>query len=207
MKTKSKWVINLMYALLHVAWSINIILAVVAFCMLTLVFTTKTYTDINIPAKFKTNRTSIALQSAVAPNQVVIAETDQAIIKIHARITTGLIIEAYAFFIMIEALIILILYHLRKIFRILKTQQPFQPDIVQRLRIVAVCLVLSTPLRILIGVADYFTVTSHVKDFNDRFMIVWSDSLTGVILGLVLYVIAEVFRYGIELKNENEAFV
>ncbi len=207
MKTNSKWVINLVSSLLTAAWYINIVLIIIGFSVLTLAFATKDYTDINIPVKLKGDHTSIALQSLAPTAKLIIAETDGAIIKIQAKVTAGIVFTAYTFFVLVEVLIMMILYHLRKIFTVLKTEQPFQMDNVRRLRIVALCLVLSTPLHIVWGIANYLTLTANVKDFSARFMMIWEDNLMGIILGVVLYIVADILRHGITLKQENEAFV
>lgn len=207
MRTKSKWVINLVHALLTGCWYINIVLAIIGFSALTINFATKDHTTIGIYVKKKGIPSHTALETLSPVAKYAYAENDQAVVRMELKINAWLVIEAYTFFIGIEAIIILVLYHLRKIFAAFKSEDPFQYIIVTRLRIVAVCLCAGTLLKAAWGLADYLTLTGNIKDFSRQFMVVWSDNFMGIIIGVLLYVIAEVFRYGMLLEQENKQFV
>ena len=100
-----------------------------------------------------------------------------------------------------------IIYHLRKIFAAIKQQQPFRANVVKSLKIIALLLALITPLHLLYSCFSYFILTHTVVDFNKQFLMVWSENFIGPILGAVIYIIADILKYGIELKKENEEFV
>ena len=100
-----------------------------------------------------------------------------------------------------------IIYHLRKIFAAIKQKQPFRADVVKSLKIIALLLTLITPLHLLYGGISYYVLTHTIADFNKQFMMVWSENFIGPILGAVIYIIADILKYGIELKKENEEFV
>ncbi|GAB3934449.1 hypothetical protein GCM10028827_34790 [Mucilaginibacter myungsuensis] len=46
-----------------------------------------------------------------------------------------------------------------------------------------------------------------IVDFDKQMKMVWSDNFIGPILGAVIYIIADIFKYGLELKKETEEFV
>lgn len=111
---------------------------------------------------------------------------------------------AYFFLISLEILIMTIIYQLRKLFESIKQDAPFKYDNIRRLRITALCFASLTVLNILQGISTSILLRSHVKDYGQM---VWSESFIGLILGAVIYIMADIFRYGFELQKENGEFV
>lgn len=207
MKTNSKWLLNLVNGILTIAWYLNMLLCAIAFLSLTITFITKDYTNNDALVKYRSDPGISNLQAATNLVKTITIQSDQSLIKMDVRITLWLIISAYMLVIMFEALVFITLYNLRKIFGAIKQQQPFHYDNVRRLKITALCLALFTPLNILYGILKYAMLTQQVQGFSGRFMMVWSDSFIGVILGAVIYIMADIFSYGFELKKEVEEFV
>lgn len=93
---------------------------------------------------------------------------------------------------------VLILRHLRKIFRTLTLGDPFQPENVRRLRMVGLILAVVTG-----GVFIAQTVMARFAPgvLSPQGI---SDLLTPVFSVLVVFVLAEVFREGARLRRESE---
>lgn len=87
-----------------------------------------------------------------------------------------------------------------------KDSTPFQYDNIRRLKIIALCFALLTPVHILVGLCTAFILHTQVKDFSLLNM-VWTENLSDLIMGAVIYVMADVFNYGFSLQKENEEFV
>lgn len=206
MKTQLKVVLKIVSFILNIAWYINIILIVVSLTMLTWKFITSDFAEFSAPVKYKGNAEIISLDPVTSNADHITAQRDQATIRMELKNSTGYVLTAYFFLIGFEALAMLIIYHLRKFFNTIKKSSPFEQINIRRLKITALCFALLTPLHMLLGVSTYLILKENIKDF-DLMQMVWSESFIGVILGAVIYIMADVFKYGFELKKENEGFI
>lgn len=205
MKTKTKWLLNLVKGFLDVVWYANMVIIGIAVILLTWIYATNTNIDVSSEVQYRTPPPAVSLTGL--PSQIIATvQNDQALVKINVRITAWMIIQSYLLMFVFEALVVILIYNLRKVFGSIKKQQPFEPGNVKRLKITALCFALLTPWHMLTGLLNFFQF-SQVPTFYGRFMLVWSDNFIGVIIGAVIYIIADVFSYGFELKKENEEFV
>ena len=205
MKTIS-WLLKTIRILLTVVWYINIVLIVIAFSMLTFKFITSDSVEFSNPVKYSQKPNIVKLESLTPNAYNIVIERDQGTLKMSLRKSTGYIATAYFFLISLEVLVMTIIYQLRKFFDSIQERAPFKQDNIRRLHITALCFVLLTPLHILLGISTAMTLKEHVKDFN-LMNLVWTESFTGLILGAVIYIMADIFKYGFELQKENGEFV
>lgn len=205
MKTKS-WLLATVRVLLSIFWYFNIALAIFAFCVLTWKISTSDYTEFSNPVKYPPHPTTIQLQSLSPTVDNIVLQPDQAVLKMHLKNTFGRIVLAYFFLIAFEALVMSIIYQLRKFFNTVHQHIPFAYDNIRRLKIIAICFALSTALKILLGISSAIILHANVKDMSLMNM-VWEDSLIGLILGAVIYIMADVFKYGFNIQKENEEFI
>ncbi|MCC8426257.1 DUF2975 domain-containing protein [Mucilaginibacter sp. UR6-11] len=206
MKTNSHWLLKTIKVVLALIWYVNIVLIIIAFSVLTLKFCTSDFTEFSNPVKYNSHLGIIKLPPLTPDAKDIIVTNDQGILKMKLKNTFGNIISAYFFLIALETLVTIIIYQLRKFFASLDDSTPFKYDNISRLKLIALCFALLTPLHILLGIDTAFILHSQVKGF-DLFNMVWTESLTGLILGAVIYVMADVFNYGFNLQKENEEFV
>lgn len=94
---------------------------------------------------------------------------------------------------------LLILRYLRKIFRTLTLGDPFQPDNVRRLRQIGLILAVVTGGVWIVQGLVAARLAPGVMEPQGI-----SDLLTPVFSGLVVFVLAEVFREGARLRRESE---
>ncbi|MEN0053474.1 MAG: DUF2975 domain-containing protein [Mucilaginibacter sp.] len=204
MKNNSKWLLNTFKVILSILWYANIVLIVIAFSMLTWKFITSNTIDLSIPVKYPLKAEIIKL-APVAPNIGPITfKSDQGLLNMKVKNTVGQMAMAYFFLISLEILVMTILYQLRKLLESIKQNLPFKYDNVRRLRITALCFASLTPLNILQGLSTSMLLRAYVKDYGQM---VWSESFIGLILGIVIYIMADIFKYGFELQKENGEFV
>lgn len=205
MKTTS-WLLTTIRVILNVFWYGNIVLALFAFCVLTWKISTSNYTEFSNPVKYPLSTTAINLQSLTPDVSNITLTPDQATIKMHLVNNFSHVAMAYFFLFAFEALVMAIIYQLRKFFDTIKQNAPFTYDNVRRLKITALCFALFTLLNILLGISTAVILKTNVKDMNLMNM-VWEQSFTGLILGAMLYILADIFKYGFELKKEIGEFV
>lgn len=204
MKTNSKWLLNTVRVILSILWYVNIVLIIIAFSLLTWKFITADAVDFSTPVKYPTHPEVIKLVPLIPDTGPVTVQSDQGMLKMQVRNTVGQIVTAYFFLILFEVLVMIIIYQLRKFFESIKQDMPFKYDNIKRLRIAALCFASLTLLHILQGISTSILLRSYVKDYGQM---VWSESFTGLILGAVIYIMADIFRYGFELQKENGEFV
>jgi hypothetical protein len=205
MKTTS-WLLKTVRVILTIFWYGNMVLAVFAFCVLTWKISTDHYTEFSNPVKYPLITTSRPLTASTPDVSNVTLTPDQATIKMHLINNFSHVATAYFFLFAFEALVMSILYQLRKFFDTIRQNAPFTYENVRRLKITALCFSLTTVLSILLGVGTAVILKTNVKEMNLMNM-VWEQSFTGLILGAMLYILADIFKYGFELKKEIGEFV
>ena len=204
MKTNSKWLLDTVRVILNILWYVNIVLIIIAFSMLTWKFITTDAVDFSTPVKYPLHPEITKLDPVTSGSGPITLQSDQGTLKIQVKNTVGQMAAAYFFLISLEILIMTIIYQLRKLFESIKQDAPFKYDNIRRLRITALCFASLTVLNILQGISTSILLRSHVKDYGQM---VWSESFIGLILGAVIYIMADIFRYGFELQKENGEFV
>lgn len=206
MKTNSPWLLKAIKGILTFVWYANIVLALIAFIFLTFKFATSDYAEFSSPVKYTSHNEAIKMTPLTPDTQNIVVTNDQGILKMEMKNTVWNMTTAYFFFFALEALAFIIILQLRKFFNTLMSDTPFQYDNIRRLKIIALCFALLTPLHILLGIDTAYILHHQVKDFHLMNM-VWTESFIGLILGAVIYVMADVFNYGFNLQKENEEFV
>ena len=93
--------------------------------------------------------------------------------------------------------VLVIVQRLRRVFGAMTAGDPFHPDNVRRLRVIALMLALIEINDYVFGALDRFVLGSHVKT-------AFSLNLTAWFAVLVIVVLAEVFREGARLRRDAE---
>ncbi|HEX5024934.1 MAG TPA: DUF2975 domain-containing protein [Agriterribacter sp.] len=113
--------------------------------------------------------------------------------------------SAMGYYSMVMALIfmglgIAVLWNFKKIFSETNLDDPFKHNIPRRLKILAVLFIVSDVLKLI----NYFLFNSflHQSIINPRFQLI-TDTGSGIITGLIIWIIAVVYHRGIELQQEN----
>ncbi|MES2428215.1 MAG: DUF2975 domain-containing protein [Bacteroidota bacterium] len=214
MKTKSNWLLQTVRIIFTIVWYLNFLLILIGFTMLTLKplnwkFGTgnfNDFSDLSTPVKYVAHSPVINMD-AVTPNATQITlQPDQYLLKLKLKTNWGNVAISYFFFIALEVLIMTIIYQLRKFFDTIKQNAPFKHENIRRLKITALCFALLTPLNVLLGITTAMILNEQVKNAG-AIHIVWSESFIGLILGAVIYIMADIFSYGFNLQKENEEFV
>jgi hypothetical protein len=206
MKNNSHWLLNTIRVILTIVWYLNIALIVIAFGFLTVKCFSSPYSEFSHPVQYAAKPQAVKLVSLTSYSKEITITNDQGTIKMLFKNTPLTVSLAYFLLISLETLATTILYQLRKFFNTLKDNTPFQYDNIKRLKLIALCFTLLTPLHMLLGISKVIILKSQVQDFN-LYHMVWDESFTGLMLGAVIYVMADVFKYGLMLKKENEEFV
>jgi succinate dehydrogenase/fumarate reductase cytochrome b subunit len=207
MKTTS-WLLKTIRVVLNIAWYTGIALTALAFCTLTLKFFTSDAALFAAKVKYPIQETIKTLQAATPNANHVTLQADEGMIRMELKSTAVNIITAYFFFITLAFLVLTITYQLRKFFAAIQQGMPFRHDNIRRLRITALCFAWLTVLHMVYGLSTNFILHQQVSGFDSmHYQLVWEESFTGIILGAIIYLMADIFKYGFELQKENGEFV
>ncbi len=99
---------------------------------------------------------------------------------------------------------LLVLYQLRKIFATLAGETPFTGENVRRIRIIGIAVIagslLSTVAHFMLGIYISNIVQMPGLELYANFKV----DISGIFLGAVVIILAEVFRYGARLQEEQD---
>jgi len=195
MKTNSL-VLRLVRVFTEVAWYLNFLFFAIILAFITFFF-------------FSSNQfsTSIAAQYRIPPQPVGGVKISEIMVNASLKLTPLMIVTTYFFLFLFEGLVAGTLYHLRKVFKAIRQLQPFSADNIKSLKTIALIFALATPVKIVYGLIIYSVVSHRVPDFHNKYMMVWHEDFIGLTLGAVIYIIADTFNYGLQLKKETEEFV
>lgn len=207
MKTNSHWLLKAIRVLLTIIWYVNMVLIVIGFTMLTWKFCTSASSEFSAQLKCPVPNQIGAKLIALTGNATNITfNYNEGQLKMSLKNTAANIALAYFLLLSLEALVMVIIFQLRKFFDTLKENIPFQYDNIRRLKVIALCFALLNILHILLGISTIMILGQNVKGIHPL-NIVWTENFTGFILGAVIYVMADVFKYGFTLQKENGEFV
>jgi hypothetical protein len=117
------------------------------------------------------------------------------------------------FTILISLLTIGILYNFRKVFGTIYRKEPFLDKNIRRLKISALYIALFFVLDLIYKLVYYLILKNYnylvLKSYHriERFHMPWAFSKGYLEVAAIVYIMAEILRYGLELKRENEEFV
>jgi hypothetical protein len=122
-------------------------------------------------------------------------------------LTPLLIVVALVLVIGTFYLILAIVYNVRKIFRSLRAGEPFAYEKFARLQRIGFFFMAFALLGFGKSLFNRYLLQQHFwghgKDYNAKL----SFGIDMILIGLVILLLAEIFRHGYKLKTENESFI
>jgi uncharacterized membrane protein len=114
---------------------------------------------------------------------------------------------SFVFFFLFEFLVIAAIYNLRHVFRSLNRQSPFAGETIRRLRYIALFIGLLAPYNFLLSVVQAEVANAYIPAAERNFHMNWNFGLPYIAVAAIIYIMVDIFRYGMQLQQENEAFV
>jgi len=104
-------------------------------------------------------------------------------------------------------LILAIVYNLRKIFRSLRAGEPFAYENFARLQRIGFFVLSLAVLDFGKSLFNRYLLQQHFWGHGKDYSAKLSFGVDMILIGLVILVLAEIFRHGYKLKTENESFI
>lgn len=204
MKNTAKQLIQILKTLVNIAWYGNFVLIIAAgfFLGRELIFNNYIETSYNLELKRQDLLKGADKNSPVVKNLRI--STTAADISFEMKNSLFVRVSSLLLFAMIELLITAILYHLRKLFFNLKQDRHFEGENVSALKRVAFLVALIFPLQLLIQFTAQTTLNLYLLS---NYSVRWEANFYVLIIAAILYIVAEIFNRGLELRKENEEFV
>ncbi len=203
----NKRLISILGTLINICWYVFIPLFALIFCLVLykLIFVGNVNWD--IPVSIPPNDFDFSITPNKPSYRFIAISGIEGKLLFNVVLTPLLISVALVVVLSTFYLTLAIVYNLRKIFRSLRSGEPFAYENFARLQKIGF-FVLS------------FAVLDLAKSFFNRYLLqqnFWyhgkyysarlSFGIDIILIGLVILVLAEIFRHGYKLKTENESFV
>lgn len=113
-------------------------------------------------------------------------------------------ISTFITFLISSAIILAVIYNFRKVIKSILNSHTFVNDNIKRIKWTSLLILIFLPIHIIQSTINYF----YLKSYTQRFSLNWSGNIMGILmLSGLLYIFAEILRFGFEIKKENEEFV
>ena len=195
-----------------IACSFVIMMGVILLAGLGVITTTngqKTFETLSmtVPIQFVPAVDSYSLTSEAWGTGEIVSATGEAKFESTSIGSLRTAVELVVLLLLLGIPIYFILFMLRRIFSSMVDSSPFIPANVNRIRWVAALLIIISILAQLIqaqlGRMMLTTVASSGLELSPRF----NFDLGMIVIGLIIFSLAEVFRYGLELQTETDLTV
>ncbi len=206
MKSGSKKLIRVIKLALDIAWYLNFALAALALSFLVYIFASEEYVDTNIQVHFSQPHELNRIDAITGQVKDVVLETKTAVLNMKMKNTPFTAASSLFLLVAFELLAFAIIYNLRMLFSSLNKGSAFTYKNVVSIRRTAFLVALVIPLQFILYL---------LKEVIIRFNVPTPQHLSAgpafdykiMIIAAILYIVAEVFNSGLELKAENEEFV
>lgn len=208
MKTKSHYLVVSLRWLTEVMWYLNFLVIALFIFLFAKEYLNQDYYYFN-------QEVTISLSSALTDKQTINSPDfieNAKLLRLDGRLMMNvknspantLLIISYL--ILLEALIIVVLYSMRKLFKSLKEQKPFTTQNIKSLKIIALSILTYFPLDWLAHLVNE-SIASSLEGYGEFYALAWQPKLWIVLLSVVIYILANIFQYGLKLDEENKQFV
>jgi len=183
-----------------------LLMAIVAAVMVYKLWTTH-YLDWEIPVKLKAMANTPALQSTGERYAFSGIKEGEAVLQFKVRPNAGMLVMVIISFAAAMFLLFGILYQFRKILNSLKVGVPFIYQNIRRLRLISLFLFLMAMSKIWDGFSNRLFLSQHFPGADALYQAKIEAFWWPVLASLIVLVLSEVFRYGHQLKTDNESFI
>jgi len=203
----NKKLISFLGALVNIIWWVSL----PVFSLLFLVVLYKFIFDGNANWDVALNIPPNDFDFSITPNKpsyrfIAITEI-QGKLLFNVTLTPLLIFVALVVILSTFGLVLGILYNLRKIFRSLRSGEPFAYENFARLRKVGFFVLSFAIVDLGKSLFNRYLLQQHFLDHGKYYSAKLSFGIDVILIGLVILVVAEIFRHGYKLKAENESFI
>ena len=203
----NKRLISFLGTLVNIIWWV----ALPAFSLLFLVVLYKLFIDGNVDWDIAVNIPPNDFDFSITPNKpsyrfIAISGIEGKLL-FNVVLTPLLIFVALVLVLGTFYLILAIVYNLRKIFRSLRAGEPFAYENFARLQRIGFFVLSLAVLDFGKSLFNRYLLQQHFWGHGKDYSAKLSFGVDMILIGLVILVLAEIFRHGYKLKTENESFI
>ena len=190
---------------LNIIWWIEWILCSAILSVLLIVSIVKNELNLSVPVTFASvDYKKIGSQDNSIPGAHLELTNGNISFPIHTDLPNILLlITGFALFF---SVVILITYQLKLIFSSFVQQQPFHERNIPRIRKIGIILIIFSFLQFLFRIVLTQFLITHFK-WEDGIVLTYSFNISCLITGVILIIIAEIFKLGSSLEEESKLTV
>lgn len=189
--------------LLNVCWYVVAFVLVLTVCLTAFSpFMSVDHLEIEIPASFSVDAREIHVNApSLGIENALIQDARGSVVFTPPGMLALVVPVVFLVFVLIFAL--WVLGELRALFRTLREGQPFVPINATRIRRIAYAVIFAELVRFLVVFYSNYYVMTHFSAQGLHFNARWAFNGFAIVCGLIILVIAEVFRAGTSLDEEQ----
>ncbi|HYG40243.1 MAG TPA: DUF2975 domain-containing protein [Cytophagales bacterium] len=208
MKTIGKRSIaSILKFIINFAWYFQWAILAFVTVILIVVFINKDYVDHDVMVKISKPITSFTVTAKNPDYAEPTLIVESAKLNFKNKVDAVLIMESFLFLSLIFFFSLTITYLVKKIFNTLTENTPFVPENAKRLKQIGFLIILYAPLKIAYDLVSHSKATMNFLIDNAPIGTEFNFHFETIIAGLVILVIAEIFRIGTHLKEEQDLTV
>ena len=185
---------------------IMIIGGVCALILATSKFFQSDYIELSSPLKITKQVITTGIRAKNADIKNITVSTTVPLLKALLKINFFIVVATYLYIISTSLALVIQFQNLRDFFNSIKIGEPFDPKNVYRLKIIAFTFLFIGIIHVIKQLIINILLTQEINNLHFSFLY-WGIGFTSFIWAIVIFIIADVFKYGFTLKKENEEFV
>jgi hypothetical protein len=195
----------LLHKCLNVIWYIEWIALLIAVVTLALAGFIRRGYAMQLPITFKSRYTQDILDARHINLGKAILNADAANLSIHVDANWQNILMIVSGYGSIFAVVVIITYQLRKMSKDFQLEAPFQQLSLIRIKYISFVLISYTAVQWLfvIGVNQFIYFNYQVRSYE----LTYNFNFSCLIMGIILLVVTEIFKAGIELEEERKLVI
>ncbi len=163
------------------------------------------YISLDDTSYFKDRKPVISKSASLySKDKIVRYQQATDLYKVEADLHSGLSYYYMSSTLVFLSLGIFLLWNFKKLFAGISTLQPFNSNLVSRLKLVGMIFILSD----ILGLIHYFVLGAFINhSLESPKMDLLTDKGYGFVTGLIILIIAMVYQRGVEMEEENRLTV
>ena len=203
----NKKLISFLGAVVNIIWYVSIPLFSLIFLFILYRFMFIGNVDWEIPVSIPPDDFDFSITPNKPSYRFIALSAIEGKLLFNVVLTPVLIIVALIVVLTTFYLVLAIVYNLRKIFRSLRAGEPFAVANFTNLRQIGFFVMSFAPLHFGLSLFNRYLLQQHFSNHGKNYNAKLSFGIDVILIGLVILVLAEIFRHGYKLKTENESFI
>ncbi len=203
----NKFVIQFLKVLAALSWYVLLPLLVILGIIVAISSLTGHPIEWDVPVYIHQSGEHLQLPASLLDSRTISLNKVEGVLKIKVQLSALLMANMMSFLGLSIFLFAGITYHARRLLQTLSANTPFTAENYLRLRYISIFIIAATLIEFINGLFNYALFSEQLKAAGDVYRVKVSVGFLPLLIGLVIFLLAEIFRKGNQLKTENESII